>query len=305
MCSRKKNSGQAPWGPLGCGGRGGQAGRAPGAFDATRTWNPIAYDGSTALDVGRPGNPDLGPERSSEIELGFEGSALDERLSVNFTWYRKVTDDALFEVDQAPSLTGGWPGRLENVGKFINKGIELDATVTPIRGRYTWEFGAQVATVNSEVLDLGEATEIEVTSRGKTIALGRPVPFYKGNIILNPNEVGPPQVVEDVFLGPTQPTLTVAPHMSLSLPLLPGGRSVSLSARAEIRERGLGVLRSDRLGSCPRQYDGRELLRSSTLYRCGAGGSADRDRACLVRKRPIPRYPVRYLSDRLHQASGR
>ena len=218
----------------------GQAGRAPGAFDATRTWNPIAYDGRTALDVGVPGNPELGPERSSEIELGFEGAALDERLSVNFTWYRKITDDALFEVEQAPSLTGGWPGRLENVGKFRNQGIELDVRVTPIRGRYTWEFGAQVATVKSEALELGGATEIEVTSRGKTIALGRPVPFYKGTIILNPNEVGPPQVVEDGFFGPTQPTLTVAPHMSLSLPLLPGGRSISLSARAEIRSGGWG-----------------------------------------------------------------
>ena len=50
----------------------GQAGRAPGAFDALRTWDPVGWGTDVAFEPLNVGNPDLAPERTSEIELGFE-----------------------------------------------------------------------------------------------------------------------------------------------------------------------------------------------------------------------------------------
>ncbi|HEY9449972.1 MAG TPA: TonB-dependent receptor, partial [Gemmatimonadaceae bacterium] len=82
----------------------GQSGRAPGAFDAVRTWDPIGWGGLPAYLPLNLGNSDLGPERTAETELGFDYTAFAGRFSVGFTRFHQKTTDALFPVQQAPSL---------------------------------------------------------------------------------------------------------------------------------------------------------------------------------------------------------
>jgi outer membrane receptor protein involved in Fe transport len=39
------------------------------------------------------GNPDLKPETINEIEFGLEGTFLDSRLTVDFSIYKRITND--------------------------------------------------------------------------------------------------------------------------------------------------------------------------------------------------------------------
>src|SRR5690606_729548 len=78
----------------------GFAGRAPGAFDATRTWNALSYLDQTAFNPSNIGNAELGPERTGELELGFDGAFIDNRLGMVFTYYHQKTTEALFNVPQ-------------------------------------------------------------------------------------------------------------------------------------------------------------------------------------------------------------
>src|SRR5256886_644583 len=87
----------------------GFAGRAPGVFDAARTWNAGAFAGQTAFVPDNLGNQALGPEKSSELELGFDAAARDDRLSLTFTYYHRHTVNALFPVDLPPSNGFGAP----------------------------------------------------------------------------------------------------------------------------------------------------------------------------------------------------
>jgi TonB-dependent starch-binding outer membrane protein SusC len=49
----------------------GDAGKAPGAFDAVRSWGAIVADqGKPGFTPGAVGNPNLGPERTREYEIG-------------------------------------------------------------------------------------------------------------------------------------------------------------------------------------------------------------------------------------------
>src|SRR5690606_31361947 len=82
----------------------GQSGRAPGAFDAVRTYDPVGWGTDPAFVPLNVGNANIGPERTSELELGFETAQFNDRLTADFTWYRRKTTDALFEVRQIPSL---------------------------------------------------------------------------------------------------------------------------------------------------------------------------------------------------------
>src|SRR5690606_12565654 len=102
----------------------GHAGRAPGAFDAVRTWNPIGWAGAPAFVPLNVGNANLGPERTAELEVGADAAFLDGRLTADFTYYRQKTTDALLNVRQVPSL-GFLSGQLENVGTLQNQGMEL------------------------------------------------------------------------------------------------------------------------------------------------------------------------------------
>ena len=58
----------------------GESGKAPGAFDAVRTWDPVAGDeGKPGVTVAQVGDSTLGPERTREMEIGFDASTLSDR----------------------------------------------------------------------------------------------------------------------------------------------------------------------------------------------------------------------------------
>ena len=108
----------------------GQSGSQPGALNAVTYYGAFPMttpEGTTQSGVtfatGNLGNPDLKPERSSEVEGGFDAGFLDERITLAVTYYRKITKDALVNRAVAPSV-GATSGRWENLSKVRNAGWE-------------------------------------------------------------------------------------------------------------------------------------------------------------------------------------
>jgi outer membrane receptor protein involved in Fe transport len=110
----------------------GRSGRAPGAFDAVRTWEPVGWGGQPAFFPRNVGNPDLGPERTTEVELGFDGAFFGDKLTTQLTWFSRVVDQALFSARQIPSL-GFLNSQQQNVGQMASKGVEATANVMLVR----------------------------------------------------------------------------------------------------------------------------------------------------------------------------
>jgi TonB-dependent SusC/RagA subfamily outer membrane receptor len=199
----------------------GFAGRAPGAFDAVRTWSPQSFRDQTAFTPANVGNPQLGPERTGELEVGFDGAFLNNRVTLDFTYYRQVTTEGLFNVGQAPSLGFGG-GQLENVGKLRNSGVEVGANVTVLnRPGLVWDVGTSVTTNNSEILDMGGIINY-------TLVEGQPAPVLRGAKVMNPNEFADPVIEFDAFFGPSEPTHIIGLHTTLELP-----RGISITALGE------------------------------------------------------------------------
>ncbi len=221
----------------------GMAGRAPGAFDAVRTWNPGSFGGTSAFLPGNVGNPNLGPEKTREVELGLDGSWLGDRLTAEFTFYDQITRDALFNIAQTPSQ--GFTGsQLENVGIITNRGVELALQAALIRRRELgWEVGASISTNRSEVVEVGSATS-------SIIVVGHPAPVVRGTLVKNAREYADPEYATDHFFGPNQPTLIVGIHTDLDLPHgfrlgargeYQGGHYISDSASNFMIDRGAGA----------------------------------------------------------------
>ena len=205
----------------------GHAGRAPGAFDAVRTWQPIPWLGQTSFNPLNVGNKDLGPERTIELEAGIDGVFMDERLRIGFTYYDQETQDALIPVQLVPSL--GFTGsQLRNVGVLSNRGIELDVNGTVLQSRaLSWDLGITLYTNKSEAVDLGGNAGFRV-SGGGWLEEGRPVPAVRYDRLTNPDQIGEPVVERNHIWGPNQPTLTITPNTSIAL-----GAGITVSARGE------------------------------------------------------------------------
>ncbi|MEO5814184.1 MAG: SusC/RagA family TonB-linked outer membrane protein [Gemmatimonadaceae bacterium] len=108
----------------------GSAGQNPGYLAAEQFYNPVAVvvNGVNvpAFTVGGAGNPNLKPEKSSEAEGGFDLGLFNDRLNIEYTHFNKLTNDALVNVNLAPSL-GSATNRFQNLGRVRNLGDEAVA----------------------------------------------------------------------------------------------------------------------------------------------------------------------------------
>ena len=194
----------------------GESGKAPGAFDAVRTWDPIAADeGKPGFTPAQLGNPNLGPERTREIELGFDAGAFEDRLSLEATAFRARTLGALIGVTYPPSQ-GFTRTQLENVGTLENRGIELQLSGDIIRrSAIEWTGRVSYTKMSNEAVDLG----------GRNIAMGSsvyvregaPVPSYFGNKVTNPDAFADPIIEQNAYLGNAYANRLIGLNSSLRL----------------------------------------------------------------------------------------
>ena len=204
----------------------GQAGRAPGAFDASRTWSALGYDGKPAFLPLSVGNTKLGPERSAETEVGFDLDARDGRFRAGVTAYRRVTKDALLPVQQAPSL-GFVNPQLQNVGTFRATGLEISVDGSMSIGRMLLDLGSDISLNKTKATDLGGTPDFIIDEVG-WLKQGQPIPVLVGPRLKNPDEIAEPDIEENHIFGANSPTKIVAMRSALHI-----GRGVVLSARAE------------------------------------------------------------------------
>ncbi|MDH5758860.1 MAG: SusC/RagA family TonB-linked outer membrane protein [Gemmatimonadota bacterium] len=248
----------------------GQSGRAPGTFDAVRTWRPIGYGGQPTYLPENLGNPNLGPERTGETEVGFDWSGFSDRLAADFTWYHQKTTDGLFAV-RHPASEGFATSQLENVGELENKGIELNLRST-LYDTENWgvDLGASIYTNHSEVLSLGGAAPF--SGGGSWIEEGYPVTLIRGVTIENPDALSNPQysctdsrvqpgdacVNLDVPIGPQAPTKVFGFNAALRMP-----KGIEITARGEYQgghfiydgPSNEGVNRNIRWPTCAEYYE--------------------------------------------------
>jgi TonB-dependent starch-binding outer membrane protein SusC len=143
----------------------GTSGRAPAQFAADRTFAPIAAeDGEPAVTPWNVGDPNLGPETSREIELGFDAGLVNDRIGLEFTYYDQLTKDALVYKRFPPSM-GFERTQLANIGELKNWG---------------WEVGMRGLILTGERVSLDTNVQLS-TTRNKVTSLGGQPPFSGGN----------------------------------------------------------------------------------------------------------------------------
>ena len=107
------------------------------------------------ITIGNLGNAALKPERTTETEFGFDADFRPLAIHWAFTYYNKLSHDALIAVVLPPSCGCG-TSIFRNLGAVSNKGVEISAAATVVRKRNVQvDVNASAWGTRSRVKDLG------------------------------------------------------------------------------------------------------------------------------------------------------
>lgn len=145
--------------------------------------NEFIYIGSTTPVAANPG---VKWERSKQFDVGFELGLFDDKIAIEFDYYKKITSDLLF-VDPAAPLLIGTAAPITNLGEFENSGVELDIDYTETFGKFEFNAGVNLTTLKNKATNLnGESAFVNLYQwpvRNIPITrfeVGEPVGYFRG-----------------------------------------------------------------------------------------------------------------------------
>lgn len=138
----------------------GQAGNLTGIGSYDRFWQflPVAYLGRpTIIPSSTLANPNVAPERMTELEYGADITVWRNKVNIGATFYQQKIKDLV--VNRVLAASEGGLGIVNNVGEMENKGIELSLSVTPISTNdLTWGVTFLYNRNRNKITELGSPT---------------------------------------------------------------------------------------------------------------------------------------------------
>lgn len=127
----------------------------PRAFAAPLQDGVIAATNTISNTIA---NPDILPERISEIEVGLDSRLFNNRLGLNISVYQRATTDLI--TNQALDPATGFTTTPINAGELEVEGIEIEIDATPLRiGDFTWNINGNFNADETTVLSLPDGVD--------------------------------------------------------------------------------------------------------------------------------------------------
>lgn len=104
------------------------------------------------------GSDILKPERTRTIEFGTDLKFFENRLGIEFTWYKANSRDQIFKVPVSEAT--GYPQIVTNVGEIENRGIELILSANPLQvNNFRWDVMLNFTSNRNQVVDIAEGLD--------------------------------------------------------------------------------------------------------------------------------------------------
>ncbi|MFT4858313.1 MAG: TonB-linked SusC/RagA family outer membrane protein [Algoriphagus sp.] len=193
----------------------------------------------------RLGNPNLKPELQEEFEFGVEGVLFNNKLTFDLSLYEKNTRDLITNSPIDPAT--GFTSTQINIGKLRTRGIEFQATVTPIStaSGFRWESTVNWSMYRSIVLELGGGLEEVVvagfTGLGNFAIPGQPFNIIRGTGFARDEQTGQPIILSNGLHKPTSDLVTLGdpnPRWNGSWINTISYKGFTLNAMLEYRHKG-------------------------------------------------------------------
>jgi len=185
----------------------GRAGKAPGPYDSFLTLAPAAvFTNTPALVPASPGNLNLKPEVTTEIDGGFDAGFFGDRLGLSGSLFRSSTKDAILPIPLPPSA-GFTSAQEQNVGGIVNHGWDASINWIAIQSRsFELTNNLKLDGEHNKITSIGTATPTT------TLRVGYPVGgvWAIAPTTYNATTKTWGATSAPVFFGPPLPTLNLS-----------------------------------------------------------------------------------------------
>ncbi len=199
------------------------------AVRGTYYWQDVMVNGQIlkAIRFDAPGNTRLQPERSFEIEYGFDADLIDDRVTLIVTSANKRNSNTLINRTMAPSAGGaGSAKRQENVAKVVNRRMDVQLSARIVeRPGFTARISGNISGLDNVVKTLGDGVSPFGTNEQR-YASGYPVGGLWLKPILGINDRNENGVLEPgeyklgdtaVYVGTNLPKYTAGYNIEIGL----------------------------------------------------------------------------------------
>ena len=137
---------------------------------ATVFTSETAFNGNPLQSSSTIGmNSNLKPENTSSIEAGFEAAFWDNRLYLDFTYYKTDSRNKILKL--ATTAASGYTSQVRNAGHIRNRGYEIQLGAVPIQTSkgFRWNLDLNYGANSSKVVKLddeGLITSYQLYSSG-------------------------------------------------------------------------------------------------------------------------------------------
>jgi len=131
---------------------------------------------NSGASFGVNGNPDLKWEVTTQTDAGLEIGMFNDRLTCEFDYYNKKTDDILIDLS-TPGYYGNGPYSkvTYNAASVLNKGFEFTLGWRDKVGKVKYNISINGTTIHNEVLKIGGNSGVDSVLVGGYLANGLPV----------------------------------------------------------------------------------------------------------------------------------
>ena len=146
-------------------------------YASKSVYSSSTYNGSVSYISSGINDPDLGWEQTGTADIGFSASLLKGRFNIDVDYFYSKSKDLILDASQAYSTGIVGASVSTNLGKTVNKGLEITVSGDLIRKKnFTWSSSFNISLIKNEVTELADdilfssSTGANITTKGYSMA---------------------------------------------------------------------------------------------------------------------------------------
>ena len=161
-------------------------------------------------------NPDIKWEKNEQLDIGFDGSILNNRLGFSVDVYQRRSKDLILYV-APPFVSGTYESVPFNTGILQNRGIDISLNAKIVNhNNFNWNVNAVISTYQNKVISLGLAAPLDngftrITGGSLRTTQGAPANYFFGFVTEGIFQTWQEVASHAVQTAGTDPTTSTAP----------------------------------------------------------------------------------------------